>query len=111
MYLKVLLSVMAIAIFWPMIDQRLFSVEGYIQTLEPYSGLSPDDFESYKQNLYLFRGKVNSDPKWAAIHLDRAIDSAREMTLCTRTADSSVQYDLDAKIDEIRNSLIKRIPQ
>jgi hypothetical protein len=102
---------MTIALFWPLIESRIFSVDGYIQDIEPYSGLSPDDFGNYKRNLYMFREKLYSEPIKARIHLGNAIDSAREMTLCTRTADSTVQESLDAKIDEIHDLLVKRIPR
>jgi len=111
MHLRVLLFLMVLALAWPLIESRLFSVNGYVQDLEEYSGLSPDDFASYKRNLNLFREKLYKDPKWAKIHLEMALDSARDMTLCTRTADSSVQYDLESKIDSIRETLIKRIPR
>ena len=111
MYLRVLAILMTLAIFWPMIESRLFTVDRYIQYIEPYSGLSPSDFELFKKNMHLFREKLYKDPQWAKIHLEAALDSARNLTLCTRTADSSIQYEIDEKIDEIRETMIKRIPQ
>lgn len=109
MHLKVLFMLMILAIFWTLIESRLFGISRYIQALEPYSGLSPDYFERYKQGLNMFRRELYKNPELAKSHLGAALDSAREMTLCTRTADSSVQGDLDAKITEIRMDLLKRI--
>jgi hypothetical protein len=109
MHLKVLLGLMLVAIFWTTIESRLFTIDQYVRALEPYSGLDPDYFRAYKDHLQQFRYELYKRPNVAKRFLGNAIESARQMTLCTKTADSTVQEELDAKITTIRSELLKKV--
>jgi len=102
---------MMIALLWPMIESRFFSIDKYVSKLHPYSGMSPEQYDLFKQKLGMFRAQLYKAPKAAKVLLDEALEAAREMALCTRTADSTVQEELDSAIDEIRDDLVKRVKQ
>ena len=101
---------MLLAILWTLIEPRLFSVDGSIMKLEPYSGLSPELFQVYKDKLYQFRSNLFANPAVAKIHLNGAIEAARDMALCTRTADSTIQDEVQDVIESVRGDLFKRLP-
>lgn len=103
--MKWLLALMLIAIMWPMIDARLFSIDPYVMKIEPYSGMDPEQFQRFKLNLQLFKRERTKQ------RLDQALEAARDMALNTRTADSVVQEDLQLVIEDVRRDLIKRIPR
>jgi hypothetical protein len=109
MHLKLLLFLILMAIFWTLIESRIFSIDPIIRTLEPYSGMSPEHFFEFQSELRKFRFELYKRPEIAKRHLNQALDSARDMALNTRTADSSVQNELNEHIDDIRADLLKRI--
>jgi hypothetical protein len=84
-----------------MIEYRTFSVDEYIDMVRPYSGMSPSDFTEFKTNIQKFRMEIFSRPQIAKQYRRLAIDSVQEMSLYTRTADSSVQYELQSAISKI----------
>lgn len=105
MLAKILLALMILVIFFPLIEYRTFSIEDYIDMIRPFSGMAPSEFKEFKQNLYRFRRELFSRPPLAKQYLRIALDSAEEMKMNTRTADSTVQLDLDEKIMIIRKDL------
>ncbi len=105
MLVKILFALMILVIFFPLIEYRTFSIEDYIDMLRPFSGMSPVNFMEFKMNLYKYRKELFSRPPLAKQYLRIALDSAEEMKMNTRTADSSVQYDLEDKISMLRRDL------
>jgi hypothetical protein len=105
MLLKVLLVLMLFVLFFPIIEYRSFSIDDYVDMLRPYSGLSPEHFVEFRENLQRFRMEIFSRPQLAKQYLVLSIESARDMALYTRTADSSVQYEVDEKINVIETDM------
>lgn len=105
MLVKILFALMILVIFFPLIEYRTFSIEEYIDMIRPYSGMAPQNFVEFKENLYRFRKELFSRPPLAKQYLKIALDSAEEMKLTTHTADSFVQNDLGDKIQIIRSDL------
>ena len=65
----------------------------YEQAVHPYSGLDPESWKRFLNNMQLFRSKVESDLDLSAKALYTAVENVRDIGLGVRHADDTEYQD------------------
>jgi hypothetical protein len=100
LWLKIALLIFLFTIFFPYHPQPLESFQGHIQEVHPYSGLAPEQFRKFVNNLTLCQQLVYTKPKEANAALGEALEAIRELSLYTQRAD---QDELAVELNAIAN--------
>ena len=98
LWLKILLLVFLFTTFFPYHPLPEESFQTFINEVHPYSGLEPNLFRSFVNNVKICSSAVYTDPKKASIALYQAIDDVRELSLYTQRAD---QDELGSELESI----------
>jgi hypothetical protein len=93
LWLKIALLVFLFTIFFPYHPLPDEPFQRFIDELHPYSGLEPDRFRSFVQNIKMCDSIVYTDPKSASVALYTALEDIREMSLYTQRADQDELAD------------------
>jgi len=79
--------------FFPMVSQRPF--QKYEQMIHPYSGLDPESWKRFLNNLRAFEKALNGDLDKAATFLYHSIENIRDLSMGIRTSsDGTIQESL-----------------
>jgi hypothetical protein len=96
----IVLLVVLFWIFFPRTTTTHF--HSYINEVHPYSGLNPELFYKFVDQVNQFEQYIKVDARKASENLYGAIDTAKDLGLCTQRQDDG---DISEKITEITNRM------
>ena len=95
MLLKFLALIFVFVMLFPFVRQPPEPFEKLTKEIHVYSGLSPDHFYRYLQEMDTFKKTMRFDPQTASGALYRAIDAVRELALYSERSDTDHAHKLN----------------
>jgi hypothetical protein len=85
--LSVLMLIFLFVMLFPSIRQPTEPFQRFIDEIHPYSGLSPDHFYLFLNQMDALKANLRTNPEAAASALYQAVEHIRDMALYTQRAD------------------------
>jgi hypothetical protein len=101
MWLKLILVIFLFVTFFPYQRSLDEPIDSYVNQVHKFSGLSPDHFYLFVDQMQIMKANIRSDPDVASKALYMGLENLREIGLYTQRADDMYEEELNAIADKL----------